>query len=203
MPIEVIFIHFCRMMRIGETLISEDLLERYFTCDLEKCKGACCVEGDLGAPLEAEELKPLEHNFKDIEPFLTEEGLEAIKEQGLYILDFEGDYSTPTIGGRECAYAIRDENGILQCGIEVAYTSGVSSIQKPISCHLYPVRISKHTTNIAVNYDKWVICDPACTLGASLNVPLHLFLKEALIRKFGEGWYNQLEIYARERKISG
>lgn len=201
MPLKVIFFHFCKMIKIGETLISDDLLEQFFVCDLEKCKGACCVEGDLGAPLEEDELDLLKNNFNNIVPFLTEEGKEAIEQQGLYVFDFEGDYSTPTIGGRECAYAVRGENDILRCGIELAHTRGASSFRKPVSCHLYPVRISEHKTNIAVNYDKWTICDPACTLGTSLHVPLYVFLKEALIRKFGEEWYHQLDVYAIERRI--
>jgi len=195
----LIFIHFCTMIKIGDTLISEDVLESYFVCDLEKCKGACCVEGDLGAPLDEEELDKLKENFEGIAPFLTERGRKEIERQGLYIFDLEGDYSTPTIDGRECAYAIYGEKGILKCGIELAYENGKSNFRKPISCHLYPVRISKNTTSIAINYDKWDICNPACVLGAQLNVPVYLFLREALVQKFGREWYNQLEKYAEEK----
>lgn len=187
------------MIRIGDILISDDVLEKFFLCDLEICKGACCVEGDLGAPLEKEELKDLENNYDKIKPFLSEEGQKAIDQQGLYILDFEGDYSTPTIGGKECAYAIYDENGYLKCGIENAYESGASNFKKPISCHLYPVRISNNKTNIAVNYDQWHICNSACLLGEKLKVPVYKFLKEPLTRKFGEKWYQQLESYAIEK----
>lgn len=190
------------MIKIGETLISDDVLEEFFVCDIEKCKGACCVEGDLGAPLEENELDELKQNFNGIAPFLTEEGRHEIEKQGLYVFDFEGDYSTPTINGRECAYAIYDEKGFLKCGIELAYENGKSDFSKPISCHLYPVRISKNITNIAVNYDQWHICNPACILGHELKVPLYKFLKDALIRKFGKEWYGQLEAYAHERKSS-
>ena len=187
------------MIKIGETLISDDVLENFFLCDLEVCKGACCVEGDLGAPLEIEELKALEDNYGKIKPFLSEEGRKAIEKQGLYILDFEGDYSTPTIGGKECAFAIYDENGSLKCGIEKAHELGTIDFKKPISCHLYPIRISKNITNIAVNYDQWHICNSACLLGEKLKVPLYQFLKEPLIRKFGEEWYSQLVSYAQDK----
>ena len=187
------------MIKIGSILISDDLLERFFVCDLEKCKGACCVEGDLGAPLDVEELDRLRENYNEIAPFLTQKGREEIVKQGPYVFDAEGDYSTPTINGRECAYAIYDERGILRCGIETAYEKGKSRFSKPISCHLYPVRISKNTTNIAVNYDKWDICNPACVLGAELNIPVYQFLKDALIRKFGQEWYDQLKKYATEK----
>jgi len=190
------------MIKIGDTLISDDVLEEFFVCDIEICKGACCVEGDLGAPLEENELDELKKNFNGIAPYLTEEGLREIEKQGLYVFDFEGDYSTPTIKGKECAYAICDEKGILKCGIELAYENGKSDFSKPISCHLYPVRISKNITNIAVNYDQWHICNPACILGRELKVPVYRFLKDALIRKFGKAWYDQLEAYARDRKSS-
>ena len=187
------------MIKIGDTLISDDILEQFFICDLEKCKGACCVEGDLGAPLEVEELEKLKTNFNGIATFLTEEGRKELEKQGLYVYDFEGDYSTPTINGQECAYVIYDEKGILRCGIESAYENGNSDFSKPISCHLYPVRISKNITNIAVNYDKWEICSPACVLGAELNVPVYKFLKDALVRRFGIEWYNLLEEYAEQK----
>ena len=188
------------MIKIGDTLISDDVLEEFFVCDIEKCKGACCVEGDLGAPLEENELDELKQNFNGIAPYLTEEGLREIEKQGLYVFDFEGDYSTPTIKGKECAYAIYDEKGILKCGIELAFENGKSDFSKPISCHLYPARISHNSTNIAVNYDQWHICNPACILGHELKVPVYRFLKDALVRKFGKAWYNQLEAYGRDRK---
>ena len=188
------------MIRIGNTLISDDVISEFFVCHIEKCKGACCVEGDLGAPLEEEELSLLKQNYEQIEPYLMEEGKAAIREQGYFIKDFEGDYSTPTIDGRECAYAFYNESGILKCGIEQAFHDGKTNWQKPISCHLYPIRISKNTTNVAVNYDSWSICNDACILGRELSVPVYEFLKEPLIRRFGEAWYSQLEAYAKEKK---
>jgi hypothetical protein len=188
------------MIKIGDTLISDDVLEEFFVCDIEKCKGACCVEGDLGAPLDEDELEKLKKNINGIAPYLTEEGRQEIEKQGLYVYDFEGDYSTPTIRGKECAYAIYDEKGSLKCGIELAYENGKSDFSKPISCHLYPIRISNNITNIAVNYDQWHICNPACILGRELKMPVYRFLKDALIRKFGNAWYDQLEAYAQETK---
>lgn len=187
------------MIVIGNTLVSEDLAGQFFICDLDKCKGACCVEGDLGAPLEENELHVLEEIYEKVKPFLSQEGIKAIEEQGLYIKDFEGDFSTPTIGGRECAYAVYDEQGILKCGIEMAYQEGKTDFKKPISCHLYPVRVKKLHRHVAVNYDDWHICNPACILGREKGVRVYQFLKEALIRKFGEAWYEQLAAYAEKK----
>jgi hypothetical protein len=181
------------MIQVGDILVSDDIKEVEFVCNLEKCKGACCVEGDLGAPLEEDELETMKSIQKAIKPYLTKAGLAAIKEQGPYILDEDGDYSTPTIGGKECAYALYDEKGVLKCGIEQAYLDGKVEFRKPISCHLYPIRITKNKKGFeAVNYHKWSICSAACTLGQSLQVPLYKFLKEPLIRKYGEAWYNEL-----------
>ncbi|MBS1542280.1 MAG: DUF3109 family protein, partial [Bacteroidetes bacterium] len=131
------------MMQIGDILVSDDIRDVEFVCNLEKCKGACCVEGDLGAPLEENELPVMHEIQKAIAPYLTEDGKKAIREQGPYILDEDGDYSTPTIGGKECAYAHYDERGVLKCGIEQAYLDGKVSFRKPISCHLYPIRITR------------------------------------------------------------
>ncbi len=181
------------MIIVGNAVLSDDLKEKNFVCDLQKCKGACCVEGDLGAPLEADELPELEKNLDAIMPYLMPDGREAIREHGTHILDEEGDYSTTTIGGKECAFAIYDEAGILKCGIEQAYNDGKISWRKPISCHLYPIRITKYDHYDALNYDRWHICSPACKLGDELKVPVYKFLKEPLIRKYGEDWYKSLE----------
>jgi len=181
------------MIEIDHTLVTDDIKQAYFACDLNKCKGACCVEGDLGAPLEDEELPVMEVIYPEVAPYLSEEGRAAIEQQGTYIKDFEDDFSTPTIDGKECAYAIYDENRILKCGIEQAYNDGKIEFQKPISCHLYPVRITSYQHYDAVNYDRWHICDPACNLGKSLKLPLYKFLKVPLIRKYGEKWFKKLE----------
>lgn len=184
--------YLCRMIELGNVILSDDIKEKFFVCNLEKCKGACCVEGDLGAPLENDELIKLVEVYEHVEPYLSEEGKKAILEQGKYVLDEDDEYSTPTIEGKECAYAIYDEKGILKCGIEQAYLDGKISFKKPISCHLYPIRAKKYDEFEALNYDRWSICSPACSLGEELQVPVYKFLKDALIRKFGEQWYSDL-----------
>jgi hypothetical protein len=186
------------MIVLQNTVISDDIKEKFFVCNLEKCKGACCVEGDLGAPLETEELQILADNYEQIKPYLSDAGRQAIAEQGLYIKDWEDDFSTTTIGNRECAYAIYDENLTLKCGIEQAYLDGKISWKKPISCHLYPIRITKYDGFEALNYDKWQICNPACSFGADLGVRVYQFLKEPLIRKYGAEWYQELESLVAE-----
>ena len=183
------------MIKVGEVLVSDDIKDVEFVCHLEKCKGACCVEGDLGAPLEEEELPIMNEILDKVIPYLTPEGIKAIEAQGTYILDEDGDYSTPTIGGKECAYSHYDTQGVLKCGIEQAYLDGKIGFKKPISCHLYPIRITRNKKGFeAVNYHQWNICSAACSYGKSLQVPLYKFLKDPLIRKYGEAWYHQLVV---------
>ncbi len=182
------------MIIVGNAVLSDDVKEKFFVCNLEACKGACCVEGDAGAPLEDDETKILEEIYPQVKPYITEEGRKVIEEQGTWVIDKEGDKGTPTIGDNaECAYAIRDESGILKCGIEQAYLDKKTDFKKPISCHMYPIRITKYDQYDALNYDRWDICSPACELGDQLGVPVYKFLKEALIRKYGEDWYAELE----------
>ena len=180
------------MIKVGEVLVSDDIKSVEFVCHLEKCKGACCVEGDLGAPLEMDELQVMKDIQSQVTPYLTDEGREAIEAQGPYIFDDDGDYSTPTVKGRECAYSHYDKQGVLKCGIEQAYLDGKIGFRKPISCHLYPIRITKKKEFEAVNYHKWSICSAACSYGKSLKVPLYKFLKDPLVRKYGEKWYSEL-----------
>ena len=180
------------MIKVDDVILSDDIKEKFFVCDLEKCKGACCVEGEWGAPLEEDELSVLDEILEDVKPYLTKAGLKAIKKHGPYILDDDKEYSTTTIGGKECAFAYYDDRGILKCGIEKAHQEGKTDFKKPISCHLYPIRITKHAKYEAVNYHRWHICSPACKLGKALQVPLYKFLKDSLIRKYGKTWYNKL-----------
>lgn len=181
------------MILVGQAVISDDVKENFFVCDLEKCKGACCVEGDAGAPLEDEETGILDDIYPLIKDYLTEEGVEAIERQGTWVRDWDGEKVTPTIGDNgACAYALTDERGILKCGIEQAYLDGKIGYKKPISCHLYPIRITKYDDFDALNYDRWDICSAACVLGSQLGVPVYKFLKEPLIRKYGEDWYAEL-----------
>lgn len=182
-----------KMILVGNAVISDDIKEQFFVCDLDKCKGACCVEGDSGAPLEDDETGILEQIYPIVKDYITERGRQVIQQNGTWVIDKDGDKCTPTIGdNRECAYALYDEKGILKCGIEQAYLDGKTDFKKPISCHLYPIRITKYDQFEALNYDRWSICSPACSLGSKLGVPIYKFLKDALIRKFGQDWYTEL-----------
>jgi hypothetical protein len=186
------------MFQLGNTIVSEDIIEKEFVCNLNACKGACCVEGEAGAPVAQDETRILQEIYPKVKPFLREEGIKAIEEQGVFITTEQSELETPLVNGKECAYMTLSENGIAACGIEEAYQAGeidaiANGFKKPISCHLYPVRIQKYNSFSAVNYHKWPICADACTLGQELSVPVYRFVKEALIRRFGEGWYLELE----------
>ncbi len=181
------------MIIIDKTIISEEVIENQFVCDLNKCKGACCVEGNSGAPLEIDELPIMEEIYEKVKPYLPKQNIEAIEAQGLYELDSDGDFGVTTINGKECVFAIYDEKGILACAIEKAHKDKKIDFKKPISCHLYPIRITKTAENELINYSHWKICAPACDLGKSLKVPTYKFLKEPLVRKYGEEWYSILE----------
>ena len=188
------------MFQLGKTIVSEEIIENDFVCNLSACKGTCCVDGEAGAPLEEEELKILMDIYPKVKPYLTKEGIEAIEDQGLFITS-EGEYETPLIPSDDsCVYINYDEKGIAQCGIEEAYNQGDIAWKKPISCHLYPVRVKDYSEFAAVNYHKWEICDDACSLGKELQVPVYKFVKQALIRKFGEDWYEELEKVAEKMK---
>ena len=186
------------MIQIDDKLISEDLFSEEFVCNLAKCKGICCVEGDAGAPLDEDETKILDEIYPKIKSYLRPEGIEAIEKQGTYTLDFEGDLVTPLVNNAECAYVIFDEKGYTKCAIEKAYEDGVIDWQKPISCHLYPIRITEYSNFSAINYHEWDICSDACTLGKELGVKVYQFLKKPLIRKYGEEFYQTLSEAAEE-----
>ena len=186
------------MIQIDDKLISEDLFSEEFVCNLAKCKGICCVEGDAGAPLDEDETKILDEIYPKIKSYLRPEGIQAIEEQGTYTLDFEGDLVTPLVNNVECAYVIFDEKGYTKCAIEKAYEDGVIDWQKPISCHLYPIRITEYSNFSAINYHEWDICSDACTLGKELGVKVYQFLKKPLIRKYGEEFYQTLSEAAEE-----
>lgn len=181
------------MIEVKNTLVHEDLIKNNFVCNLDKCKGACCIEGDSGAPLEVEELSILEKIYPKVKPFMTEKGIQAIETVGTSVKDFEGDFTTPCVDtNKECAYVIW-ENGITKCAIEKAYEAGDIDWKKPISCHLYPIRVTAYPEFDVLYYDRWSICAPACSYGDELNVPVYQFLKNPLIRKYGEEWFKELE----------
>jgi len=185
------------MFQLGKTIISEEIIEKDFVCNLNACKGQCCIDGDAGAPLEANETEILVDIYSDVKPFLRPEGIAAIEDQGAFVKGEDGEWETPLINGSECAYVIFSENKIAKCGLEEAYNQGKTKWKKPVSCHLYPVRVKEYTELTAVNYHKWEICGPACSLGEELKVPVYKFVKEALVRKFGEPWYAELEEVAK------
>lgn len=184
------------MLQIDHTIISFDVLEKRFVCDLKKCMGACCVYGDAGAPLETEEINLLKEHLDDIKPFLSKEGIASIETNGIYYIDVDGDQVTSLINEHECAFTVFEE-GVATCGIEKAYEAGKIKFQKPVSCHLYPIRIDKYKDFEAVNYHKWDVCKEACKLGNKLDIPVYVFLKEPLIRKYGKDWYDQLDYAAK------
>jgi hypothetical protein len=176
------------------TLISEDLFEKRFVCDLNACKGACCVEGASGAPLDPEEDQLLKELWPKIRPYIPEKGQRAIDEHGVSEVDEDGDLVTTLVEGRgECAFTVFDEKGIALCGVEKAWKDGAIPFRKPISCHLYPIRIAKLKFHDGLNYHRWPICKPACECGAKLDVPVFRFLKDSLTRKYGADWYAELE----------
>lgn len=187
------------MFQLDKTIISEELFEKEFVCNLTACHGACCVDGDAGAPVAKDELDKMIEVYPKVKPFLRPEGIQAIEEQGVYVIGEDGEYETPLIDGKDCAYVIFDGKTAL-CGIEQAYNQGLIDWKKPVSCHLYPVRVKEYSDFAAVNYHKWHICSDACTLGKELGVPVYKFVKEALIRKFGQQWYDELEKVAEDLK---
>jgi Protein of unknown function (DUF3109) len=184
---------------IDNILVSDEVLSEQFVCDLNKCKGGCCEDGDSGAPLTDEELEHLRDFIEEVKPYLTAEGLKVLEKEGLYKYDQEFGWVTPTIAGKMCAYGFRDPQGIIKCGIERAYLDKKISWKKPFSCHLFPVKItrSKRRDQEYVNYEpREDLCKAACKLGKQLKVPVYIFLKEALIRKYGPDFYSTLEATA-------
>jgi hypothetical protein len=182
------------MIQIGDKLISDELFEEKFVCDLAACKGACCVEGESGAPLEEDELGVIEDVYEDVKPFMRPEGIAAVEDQGLYTMDSDGEFVTPLVDGKECAFVQFDERGTAKCTFEMAFRAGKTKFQKPVSCHLYPIRLTELKDFTALNYHYWPICDPARSCGAKLDVKVFRFLKEPIIRKFGEEFFRELEI---------
>ncbi len=188
------------MIAIDNKLVSDEIIEKQFVCDLMKCKGGCCEDGDAGAPLDVSELDELIHNYEAVKPYLTEAGIKVIEKEGKYHYDIEFGWVTPTIKGEMCAYGFRDENGIIKCGIEKAYNEGKITWRKPLSCHLFPIRVSKSKEDPDLEYLNYEprqdLCKAACKLGKRLEVPVYVFLKESIIRKYGEEFYKALEAAA-------
>ena len=188
------------MIAIENKLVSDEVIESQFVCDLNKCKGGCCVDGDAGAPLSRDELAKIKEVYNAVLPYLADENKKELQRQGQYVYDKEFGWVTPTIKSKICAYGIKDKNGIVKCGIEQAYNDGKVSWRKPISCHLFPIRVklSRDKKTEYVNYEpRQDLCSAACKLGKKLKVPVYVFLKDALVRKYGPQFYKALEAAAR------
>ncbi len=179
------------MIEIGDKVVSLDIVSKKFYCDVQKCKGACCVIGASGAPLEDDEADILKSEYNAIKPYLRPEGIHAIEAQGTSVMDADREMVTPLVAGRECAYAVF-ENGIARCGIENAFEDGATVFRKPVSCHIYPVRVKRYRQFMAVNYDQWTVCDPARKRGEEKGKAVFEFVREGMIRKFGADFYEKL-----------
>ena len=185
------------MIAIDNVLLSDDVIQEQFVCDLNACKGGCCVDGDCGAPLSKEETKIIAKVYPKVKPYLSKECIDEVAKQGTHTTDDEIGLVTPTIGGGICVYGYKDELGIVKCAFEKAWKEGKIDFQKPISCHLYPIRIKQMPGYEAVNYEpRPSLCRPACKLGKQLKVPVYKFLKDSLVRKYGERFYEALEAVA-------
>jgi hypothetical protein len=194
------------MIAIDNKLVSDDVVEAQFVCDLNKCKGGCCEDGDAGAPLEQPELQKMQDVYETVKRYMTPEGIRETERQGKYIFDQEFGWVTPTIDGKICAYGFRDESGIIKCAIEKAYLEGKTDWKKPISCHLFPIRITKSKKDPDLEYVNYEpredLCKAACSFGKKLKVPVYVFLKESLIRKYGEEFYETLAATAEHMKAA-
>ena len=185
------------MIKIDHVLVSEELKDNYFACHLKACHGDCCVEGDAGAPLEEEEISMLEDYIDKVMPFMTVEGKKVIEKNGVFDYDADGEYVTPLVNNRECAF-VYQVNSINFCAIEKSFLEGMIKFQKPVSCHLYPIRVSPLKTGVALNYHRWSICEPARILGKKEQVPVFRFLKDPISRVYGSEFYEELEIVYKE-----
>ena len=179
------------MIQVEDKIISMDVFEKQFICDLNACKGACCVEGDSGAPVLKEEERILDEIYEKVKPYMRKEGVVEIENKGVAVYDSDGELTTPLVDNRECAF-VTFENGISKCSIEKAYLDDKIEFKKPISCHLFPIRIKEYRDFSAINYEEIKICKPACECGSKLEVPVYVFLKESLIRRYGIVWYKKL-----------
>lgn len=180
------------MVEIEDKIVSDDLFEEYFCCDLASCKGICCVEGDAGAPLDADDIERIDADMETIRRYMTEEGRAAVDEQGIFVIDEDGDFVTPLVDGAECAYSYRDGDATL-CAIERAARDGAIGYLKPLSCHLYPIRLSKIGDMTALNYHRWSVCSSAAECGKKRGVKVYRALREPIVRAFGEEFFGHLE----------
>lgn len=186
------------MIQIDDKLISLDVVEKFFCCDINSCLGQCCIDGDAGAPITEEEKKKIEELLPQLRQYLSPQALEIIDKQGVSYIDEDGDLVTSIVNGQDCVFTTYAPGGLCLCAIEKLYREGKTDFKKPISCHLYPIRATEYSTFTALNYHRWKICKPACALGKKLNMRVYEALKEPLIRAYGERWYEELELTAKE-----
>ena len=186
------------LLEIQDKVVSIDLFEKKFVCDLTACKGACCIEGDAGAPLTFEEVSIMEDDLDKIKPFMRPEGIEAVEETGVFYMDWDNEPVSTLVNEKECAFVTFDEKGTALCAIEQAHKAGKTEFKKPISCHLYPIRVKKYNDFTALNYNEWNICKSACACGDKLDVKVYKFLKEPIVRAFGEEFFTELETVDKE-----
>ncbi len=185
------------MVEIDDTIVSEEILTKHFACDISQCKGICCVEGNAGAPLEIEEVELLERYFDLYREFMPAAGVEAVEEQGFMVVDSDGDYTTPLVNDAECAYAYT-ENGVTLCAVEKGWLDGRYDFRKPISCHLYPIReVRFKSGGVGLNYHRWSVCHSACKNGEKRGIYIYQSLKEPIIRRFGEEFYEAMDQAAK------
>jgi hypothetical protein len=181
------------MIEIEDKIISDDLFEKKFVCDLQKCKGVCCVEGDSGAPLTKKEILDIDKNISKIKTEMSPTALSILEKKDFYYVDSDGDQVTSLINEKECVFVVYDQNKIAKCSIESAFRKNKINFNKPISCHLYPIRVKKYENFQAINVDSWHICQPACKCGTELNVPVFKFLKNAIVRSWGLNFFQRLD----------
>lgn len=186
------------LIEVQDKVVSSSLFEKKFVCDLAACKGACCVEGDAGAPITLDEICAVEDNLDEIKAFMRPEGIEAVEKSGVFYMDWDNDAVTTLVNGKECAFVNFDANGTAKCAMEQANLAGKSTFKKPISCHLYPIRVQRYPNFQALNYSEWDICSPACACGDELNVKVFKFLKEPIVRAFGSDFYEEMELIDSE-----
>ena len=186
------------LLEIQDKVVSIDLFEKKFVCDLTACKGACCIEGDAGAPLTFEEVSIMEDDLEKIKPFMRPEGIAAVEETGVFYMDWDNEPVSTLVNEKECAFVTFDDKGTALCAIEQAHKAGKTEFKKPISCHLYPIRVKKYNEFTALNYNEWNICKSACDCGDKLDVKVYKFLKEPIVRAFGEEFFTELETVDKE-----
>ena len=186
------------MLQIQDTLVTLDVVERFFCCDLDKCLGECCIEGDAGAPISEEERAEIERVLPDVWDYLLPAAKKAIEEEGVAYRDIEGDLVTQIVEGKNCVFSCYGADGICLCAFEKAFREGKIDFYKPVSCHLYPLRIKEYPTFTAVNYHRWKICKCAEVLGRAKGIRVYQFLREPLIRRFGKDWYDELALTCEE-----